>query len=108
MGSFVVLLPLVVLFYLLMVRPQKRRQNQHQQMVDALVPGDEIVTIGGVIGYVKAVEDEYVRLEVADGCVLRVVKQAVGRKVTDVDLEVPDEGADEGAADEPHEAGDSD
>lgn len=102
MGSFIVLLPLVVLFYLLMVRPQKRRQTQHQQMVDSLVPGDEIVTIGGVIGYVKAVEDEYVRLEVTEGCVLRVVKQAVGRKVTDVDLEVPD------AAEEPHEAGDSD
>lgn len=104
MGSFVVLLPLVVLFYLLMVRPQKRRQSQHQQMVDTLTPGDEIVTIGGVIGYVKAVEDEYVRLEVADGCVLRVVKQAIGRKVTDVDLQ----GQDEDAAEEPHEAGDGD
>ena len=104
MGSIIVLLPLVVLFYLLMVRPQKRRQSQHQQMVDSLAPGDEIVTIGGVIGYVKAVEDEYVRLEVAEGCVVRVVKQAIGRKVTDVDLEVPDDDP----AEEPHEAGDSD
>ena len=40
-----------------------------------------MVTIGGIVGYVKSVHDDYISLEVADGCVVRVLRQAIGRKV---------------------------
>jgi preprotein translocase subunit YajC len=78
------LAPLVLLggfFYLFMIRPQKRKARQHEDLVSALVPGDEVVTIGGIVGYIKSIEEDAVNLEIADGCVVRVLRQAIGRKV---------------------------
>lgn len=76
-----VLVLLLGVFYLLLVRPQKRRMRQHQDLVSSLIPGDEVVTIGGIIGYVKQVGEESISLEISDGCVIRVARQAIGRKV---------------------------
>jgi len=64
-----------------MIRPQKRKVRQHEDLVSSLVPGDEVVTIGGIVGYIKSVHDDFVNLEISDGCVIRVLRQAVGRKV---------------------------
>ena len=80
-ANLIFLVLLLGLFYLLLIRPQKRRLRQHEDLVSSLAPGDEIVTIGGIIGYVKGLEDEYINVEISDGCVIRVVKQAIGRKV---------------------------
>ena len=80
-ANLIFLVMLLGLFYLLLIRPQKRRLRQHEDLVGSLVPGDEIVTIGGVVGYVKGIEPEYILLEISEGCVTRVVKQAIGRKV---------------------------
>lgn len=86
-----VLVLLLGVFYLLLVRPQKRRMRQHQELVTSLIPGDEVVTIGGIIGYVKQVGEESISLEIADGCVIRVARQAIGRKVEadSADLDAP-------------------
>ncbi|GAC1364955.1 MAG: hypothetical protein NVSMB32_08020 [Actinomycetota bacterium] len=105
-AQLIVLIPLVGLFYLLLIRPQKKRLRQHEDLVGTLKLGDEIVTIGGIIGYVKKVDDETITLEVADGFHLRVVKQAIGRKVTTPPVVaaggVAATGVDE-AIEEPHE-----
>lgn len=71
---------LLVVFYLLLVRPQRRRLRQHQDLVSTLEPGDEVVTIGGIIGYIQGIDEDAVRLEIADGCTIRVVKQSIARK----------------------------
>lgn len=71
---------LLVVFYLLLVRPQRRRLRQHQDLVSTLEPGDEVVTIGGLIGYIQGIDEDAVRLEIADGCTIRVVKQSIARK----------------------------
>lgn len=101
-SSLSLLVPLVLLggfFYLFMIRPQKRKLRQHEDLVSALVPGDEVVTIGGIVGYVKSVHDDYINLEVADGCVLRVLRQAIGRKVEAPALDpTPDSAGLEGTA----------
>lgn len=101
-GSLQLLLPLVLIggfFYLFMIRPQKRKLRQHEDLVSTLVPGDEVVTIGGIVGYVKSVDDDYLSLEVSDGCVIRVLRQAVGRKVEPPALDpTPDSAGLEGTA----------
>lgn len=74
---------LLVVFYLLLVRPQRRRLRQHQDLVSTLEPGDEVVTIGGIIGYIQGIDEDAVRLEIADGTTIRVVKQAIARKADD-------------------------
>ena len=83
-SSLSLLLPLVLIggfFYVFMIRPQKRKVRQHDDLIAGLVPGDEVVTIGGITGYVTSIEDEFVKVEIADGVVIRVLRQAIGRKV---------------------------
>ncbi len=76
------------LLYFLMIVPQKRRMREHQQLVSNLAPGDEVVTIGGIVGEVTQLDDEMIWLEVADGTVLRVIRQAVSKKAPTPDPEL--------------------
>ena len=101
-SSLSLLVPLLLLggfFYLFMIRPQKRKLRQHEDLVSTLVPGDEVVTIGGIVGYVKSVHDDFINLEISDGCVIRVLRQAIGRKVEVPALDTtPDSAGLEGTA----------
>ncbi len=69
---------MIVVFYFLLIRPQQKRRKEHAALVSSLSAGDEVVTVGGVIGRVTKVEDEhYVRLQVARNIEFRVQKHAV-------------------------------
>lgn len=68
---------LVVILYFFMIRPQVKRQKEHRKMVEALAKGDEIVTMGGVVGRVTDLGDEFATLEVADGVNLKIRRSSV-------------------------------
>ncbi|WP_240124931.1 preprotein translocase subunit YajC [Thermomonas alba] len=68
---------LIVIMYLLMIRPQMKRQKEHRAMLEKLAKGDEVVTNGGLAGTVAAIGDHFVTLEVANGVQLRVQKGAI-------------------------------
>ncbi len=72
---------IAVAFYLLMIRPQQKRQKEHQALMASLVEGDHVVTVGGVYGTVRLLEDSRVGIEVADGVVIELDRAAVARKV---------------------------
>jgi len=75
---------LMSIFYFMLIRPQKRRVQQHKSLVDSIGIGDEVVTIGGLFGRVAAIGDEEVELEVsAAGTRLRFVKSAIARRITE-------------------------
>jgi preprotein translocase subunit YajC len=105
LGSFLPLVILAVLFYALVLRPSKRRQQQAARTADSLQPGVEIITTAGMLATVHAVEDKHVLLEIAPGVVVRYVKGAVARVVPPDEPDEPDTfeaGADSSAAgDEP-------
>lgn len=86
-GLLIPLLFLAVLWFLL-IRPQQKRQKEHQQLVRNLQVGDAVVTVSGLHGEVVALTDETVDLEVTDDVVLRFQRASVGRVVRD---DVPDE-----------------
>lgn len=86
-GLLIPLLFLAVLWFLL-IRPQQKRQKEHQQLVRNLQVGDAVVTVSGLHGEVVALTDETVDLEVTDDVVLRFQRASVGRVVHD---DVPDE-----------------
>lgn len=74
------LLPMValfVIFYFLLIRPQQKRQKEHKNMVSGLTKGDEVVTMGGVLGKIKAVDDNFITLEIAKDVDIRVQRQSV-------------------------------
>ncbi len=60
------LVGLFVLFYFIAIRPQRKRQKEHAELVSSLNKGDEVVTTAGILGKVKALDDNYMVLSVAD------------------------------------------
>ncbi len=86
-GSVLFLVLMIAVFYFLLIRPQKKRADQHRNLVNSLEVGDEVVTIGGLFGRIHALGDEGLDLEVAPGTRVRVLKTAVARKVTDTALD---------------------
>lgn len=72
------ILPFVLIFaimYFLIIRPQRQRMKQHQEMVASLRRGDVVVTSGGIIGkVVKVVDDVEAQIEIADGIKVRIVR----------------------------------
>ena len=69
---------LIAIMYFLMIRPQIKRQKEHQAMLGKLSRGDEVLTNGGLAGVVTDIGDNFVTLEVADNVRVRVQKAAVG------------------------------
>ena len=98
MEGLVFLVLMMVVFYFMLIRPQKRRADQHRDLVGSLRVGDEIVTIGGLFGTVASMDDEALNLEVAPGTSVRVLKTAVARRVTEEEDESVEE---EPVAEEP-------
>ncbi|GAB4169284.1 MAG: preprotein translocase subunit YajC [Wenzhouxiangellaceae bacterium] len=80
-ASMLPLLLIVVIFWLLIIRPQMKRTRQHREMVQALRVGDEIVTAGGLLGKITEVGESFVRVELADGVTVAVQKQSVAQLV---------------------------
>jgi len=79
-----VLLYVVILgvFYLLLIRPQKKKEKQIEEMRNSIKEGDEILTIGGIYGKVLNVKDETLTIEVgADKTRLKIAKWAIGKKI---------------------------
>jgi preprotein translocase subunit YajC len=76
-GPLIFFVLLVAVLWLLLIRPQRQRQAAQQAMISQVVPGEEVVTVGGLLGVVKDVGDEEIRLEIAPGTEVRVAKQAI-------------------------------
>jgi preprotein translocase subunit YajC len=68
---------LLVLFYILVIRPQQRRMKQHQAMVQALKRGDTVVLNSGVLGKVSRVDDSEASIEIAPNTTVKVVKAMI-------------------------------
>ncbi|MCS0615423.1 preprotein translocase subunit YajC [Massilia sp. GER05] len=80
MGNLTTFAPLILMFvvmYFLMIRPQQKRQKELKTMMDALAKGDEVITVGGMLGRVTKVTDTYVTVEVSAGTEVVVQKNAV-------------------------------
>jgi len=68
---------LIVVFYLLLIRPQQKKQKDHRQMVEAVGAGDEVVTGGGIIGKVTEVGEQFLTVEIGDGISVKVQRHTI-------------------------------
>ena len=82
-GQLLSLAVIAVAFYLLMIRPQQKRQKEHQALMASLAEGDRVVTIGGAFGTVRTLDDGRVGIEVASGVIIEFDRAAVARKLED-------------------------
>ena len=89
LSSLIFLGLLIAVFYFMLIRPQKKRMEDHRKLVESVGPGDEIITMTGIYGTVRAMGDENVEVEIAPGTTVRFLKSAIGRRVSE-DLETSD------------------
>ena len=83
-GSIAPLLIFLVLifgmFYLLIIRPQRRRQKEHQDLMVELRRGDKVITAGGIYGVIESTSEDSIVIKVEDGTMLRVARASVAGK----------------------------
>ena len=80
LSSLTGMLPLVLMFvvlYFVMIRPQMKKQKEHRSMMEALSKGDEVVTVGGVLGKIAKLNENNLSLEVANGIEIQLQRSAV-------------------------------
>ena len=75
--SLLPMIGILVIFYLLLIRPQAKRAKEQKQMVEALQRGDEVITNGGILGLVINVSENYVIIEVSPTVEVTVLKSSV-------------------------------
>ncbi|MGH2693297.1 MAG: preprotein translocase subunit YajC [Actinomycetota bacterium] len=93
-SSIIFLVLLIGIFYFMLIRPQRKRVEQHRALMESLQIGDEIITIGGIHGTIRSQGDEELEVEVAPGTNLRMLRSAVARRVTQ-EFEEPTEAPEE-------------
>ena len=81
MAFIIILVAMLVLMYFLLIRPQRAQQRRAQDMLSALKPGDEVITIGGIYGDVVEVEEDKVVLEIAEDVHIEVTRRAIANIV---------------------------
>ena len=73
---------LFAIFYFLLIRPQKKQQQAHDQMVSNLSKGDEIVTVGGVVGNIIHLTEDRITIKTAGDTRLEIDRSKIGRRLS--------------------------
>ena len=87
-SSLIIMVAIFAVFYFaLLILPQKKQEKKQRAMIDAIKPGDEIITIGGIYGKVQTVKDDYVVIEsTADKTKIKLLaKSSISKCLTEHD-----------------------
>ncbi len=81
--SLIIIIALfAAVFYFMLWRPQQKKMRAHAELVEGAKPGDEVVTQGGLYGFITELEDDTMLIEVSEGVEIRIAKGAVSRNLT--------------------------
>ena len=97
MSGLLILAILLLAFWFILVRPQRARAREQQQLIQDLEPGDEIVSTGGLYGTITQIDGEVLHVEIAPGLVVRMARGAIAGIVETVEEEpeTPEDAPDE-------------
>ncbi|HYD24217.1 MAG TPA: preprotein translocase subunit YajC [Croceibacterium sp.] len=76
--QFLPIIGMVAIFWFLIIRPQMKRQKEHQTKIAGVKKGDQVVTAGGLLGKVVKVDEQYAEIEIAQGVRVKAVKATLG------------------------------
>jgi preprotein translocase subunit YajC len=89
LGQLIVIIALFVLLWLLLIRPQRKRQLEQQQLHASLEVGDEVLTVGGLYGHIREVlDDDDLLVEIAPEVNVRIARRSVAGVVEEDDEDV--------------------
>lgn len=99
-AGLLVIVAVFLVFWLLLIRPQRRRQRIQEEMLGSLAVGDEIVTAGGLYGEITVLDEDEVYVEIADGVEVRMARRAVAGVMPEEDDELEEGEEPEDASEE--------
>ena len=76
----IILVLMFAMFYLLFIRPQRKRQKEHEELMQELKRGDKVITAGGIYGIIESVSEDSVVIKVESGMTIRVARGSVAVK----------------------------
>ena len=79
-GTFIMLAAFIAIFYFLLIRPQRQQQKRHRDMIQDLRRGDEVSTVGGVVGRIVHIKEDRITIKTAEDTRLVVEREKVARK----------------------------
>jgi preprotein translocase subunit YajC len=82
LAQLIILVAMFALLWLFLIRPQRQRAQAQRELLERVEVGDEILTVGGLIGHVRSAQDEELTLEIAPGTQVRVARRAVASVLT--------------------------
>lgn len=105
-GAFILLLLLLfAAFYVLMIRPQRQRQAQHQALIDNVGEGEDVLTTGGIYGTITQIEGDDLVVEIAEGVTVHMTRKGIAAVLPpEEEEEETDEEGDETESDDVEEA----
>ena len=83
MASLLPLLLLGAMMWLLLIRPQQQRVRRQQELLQALEVGDEVITAGGMVGRIRAMNGDRVEIELGPGVVVEFLRGAVSQRLVE-------------------------
>ena len=87
MSMLITLVPMFLIFYFMLIRPQRKKEKKVQEMLNALKVGDRVSTIGGIYGTITAIKDETIELSVSNENTKLIVARWAIRNVEEVTIE---------------------
>ena len=82
-GSLLLFVPLILVFWFMIMRPQQRKAREQQQLLRSVKQGDRVVAAGGIVGTVRRVDDDTISLQIADNVVIKVDRGSVAKKLAE-------------------------
>ena len=80
----------IAIFYFLAIRPQQKQRKSHEQLVSSVKRGDKVVSIGGIYGTVKRVEESFILMEVSKGVEVKLARRAIAEITRAPEKEAPE------------------
>jgi len=77
MSSLIFIIGIFVLFYFLMLRPQQKKQKELKNLINSLKKHDEVMTAGGILGRITALDEQFVDIEIANGIVIKIQRTSI-------------------------------
>lgn len=75
--SLIMIAAIFVLFYFMLIRPQNKKAKEHRELINQLKKGDEIITSGGILAKVVSLDEQYIKVSLAEGVEISLQKGAV-------------------------------
>ena len=82
MGSIIMVVAFIAIFYFLLLRPQRKIQEQHKKMVEAVKKGDDVMTDGGILGQVVHVAEDRLTIRTAESTRIVVARNKIAKVMT--------------------------